>query len=201
METILFYTFSTILILSAMLVITVRNPVHAVLMLILSFLNTSALFILLGAEYLAMTLIVVYVGAIAILFLFVIMMMDIDVAMIKQGFSKHFYLGIVIGLIMIIEIIMAFLYSEPVRIKSPDSLMLSGMENIKAIGMLLYTKYFFPFQAGGVILLIAMMGAIILTLHTSSKMRRQSMYDQVARSKEDCIKLVDVKPGDKINNV
>jgi NADH-quinone oxidoreductase subunit J len=194
MAEVIFYIFSVLLIFSAIMVISLKNPVQSVLFLIFAFFNAAGLFILLGAEFIAMTLIIVYVGAVAVLFLFVVMMLNINIAQLKQGFLRNLPLGIAIGGVIFTLI---FLSIAPAQsfIPNPINTIPSDLTNTEALGMVLYTYYFFAFEAAGVILLIAMIGAIILTLTHSKNAKRQSVYTQVKRSKEDSVELLDIKPG------
>ena len=197
---IFFYLFATVVIGSAFMVITAKNPVHAVLFLILTFVNAAGLFMLAGAEFLALLLIVVYVGAVAVLFLFVVMMLDVDFAELRAGYLDYLPIGGVIGLIMLAELLMVLgswiaapgAASEPV-VPIPD---MDKIANIQALGDVLYTQYVFYFQIAGMILLVAMIGAIVLTLHHKEKVRRQDIGEQVARTPATAIEIVnDVKPG------
>ncbi len=184
-----FYLFSTVLIASAFMVIAARNPVHSVLFLILAFVNASGLFILMGAEFLAMILVVVYVGAVAVLFLFVVMMLDVDFAELKQGFLQYLPLGAVIGIILVSELIYVVVGGWPhseamAAAASPDA-----VTNTKALGEVLYTKYMFFFQAAGLVLLTAMIGAIVLTLRHKPGVKRQNIAAQNARTVETAIEV------------
>jgi len=192
-----FYVFSAVLIGSALMVITSRNPVHSVLFLILAFFNAAALFVLLGAEFLAMILVVVYVGAVAVLFLFVVMMLDIDFVELRRGALEYLPLGALIGLVLMAELLIvvgawAFGSAVPAARSNP---LPQGVTNTEALGRILYTDYIFYFQTAGIILLIAMIGAIVLTLRHRPGVRRQSISRQVAREPAAAIALVDVKPG------
>jgi NADH-quinone oxidoreductase subunit J len=197
LQGIAFYMFSAVIIASALMVIAARNPVHSVLFLILAFFNAAALFVLLGAEFLAMILVVVYVGAVAVLFLFVVMMLDIDFVALRSGFMQYLPLGTVLGLVLFSEFLVAvgawtFATGAPVvrAIPLPE-----GVTNTEALGRVLYTDYIFYFQTAGVILLVAMIGAIVLTLRHRPGVKRQSISRQVAREPATAIELVDVKPG------
>jgi NADH-quinone oxidoreductase subunit J len=189
---VLFYLFSALLLVGGLTVVSTKKPVHAVLMLIFCFFNAAALFLLIGAEYIAMTLVIVYVGAVAILFLFVVMMLDINMASVKQGFNKLLPLGL--------AMLAGFVALVYARI-APDvkgivpKLMPEGKSNAHAIGELLYTTYIFPFQVSGLILLVAMIGAIMLTLRHRKGVRRQTVRKQVMRKRKDGVALVDVKTG------
>lgn len=197
---IFFYLFATVTIAAAFMVITARNPVHAVLFLILAFVNASGLFMLAGAEFLALILIVVYVGAVAVLFLFVVMMLDVNFAELRSGFLDYLPIGGVIGLIVLAELLLIIgswvlapgATGEPVQ-PIPD---MTKISNIEALGDVLYTYYVFFFQIAGMILLVAMIGAIVLTLHHKDKAKRQNIGEQVARNPASAIEVVsDVEPG------
>ena len=186
-ETLAFYLFAAVAIASGVLVVSVRNPVHSVLFLILAFFNAAGLFVLLGAEFLAMILVVVYVGAVAVLFLFVVMMLDIDFAALRSGFIRYLPIGGIIGLILLSELALIV----GAWITAPDASAAFGaptpdratIANTHAIGLVLYTKYVYLFQAAGMILLVAMVGAIVLTLRTREGVRRQNIGNQIARGK------------------
>jgi len=197
-----FYMFAGLLVASAFLVIAARNPVHSVLFLILSFFNAAGLFVLLGAEFLAMLLVVVYVGAVAVLFLFVVMMLDVDFAELKRGALQYLPIGALVGLIVLAELFMVLggLVAAPetasVRVvPMPDA---GEVSNIAALGAILYTDYIYLFQAAGMILLLAMIGAIVLTLRHKPHVRRQNISDQVARDPESAMEVVKVKSGQGI---
>jgi len=195
-----FYLFATVTVAAGLMVICARNPVHAVLYLILAFFNAAGLFVLLGAEFLAMILVVVYVGAVAVLFLFVVMMLDVDFAELRAGFIRNAPLGALIGLILFVELVMVvgFIVISPGSLATPSAPIPppgSGITNTEAIGRVLYTKYVYFFQAAGLILLVAMIGAIVLTLRHKEGVKRQSIAAQVARSKRTAIKVVKVAPG------
>jgi NADH-quinone oxidoreductase subunit J len=196
---IFFYLFSAVTVGSAFMVIASRNPVHSVLFLILAFVNASGLFMLAGAEFLAMLLIVVYVGAVAVLFLFVVMMLDVDFAELREGFLQYLPVGMLVGVIVLIELFMVigtFLLAPGAAADAvqpiPD---LAQVSNIRALGDILYTKYIFHFQVAGMILLVAMIGAIVLTLRHKSDVRRQDIARQVARTPATAIEVVKVEPG------
>ncbi len=194
-----FYLFAGVMIGAALMVISSRNPVHSVLFLILAFFNAAGLFMIAGAEFLALILIVVYVGAVAVLFLFVVMMLDVDFVELRQGFLQYLPTGAIVGLVLVTELLIVLGAS----ILAPD---ITGpalqpipeyaeRSNIAALGDLLYTRYVFFFQLAGMILLVAMIGAIVLTLHHKPKVRRQNIADQVARTKETAIEVVSVESG------
>jgi NADH-quinone oxidoreductase subunit J len=196
--TLAFYLFSTILIAAAIAVITARNPVHSVLFLILAFFNAAALFLLLGAEFLAMILIIVYVGAVAVLFLFVVMMLDIDFAELKRGTLQFLPVGLIVGGVLAAELV--FLVSFPFQLPSAahtvaGSVTPAGVSNTAAIGQILYTDYIYYFQIAGLVLLVAMIGAIVLTLRHRPGVRRQSIAVQNARTPAMAVEMIDLKPG------
>ena len=191
-----FYLFSAVMVGSAFMVIASRNPVHSVLFLILTFVNAAGLFLLMGAEFLAMILIVVYVGAVAVLFLFVVMMLDVDFAELKQGFAKHLPLGVIVGLIFLIELVMV-IGTYFVNPGSTQAAPVSdpSMSNTEALGRVLYTDYVYYFQVAGLVLLVAMIGAIVLTLRHKVGVKRQNIADQVARNKATAMEVRKVAPG------
>ena len=194
-----FYLFAFIAIAAAVMVISSRNPVHSVLFLILCFFTAAGLFVLLGAEFLAMILVVVYVGAVAVLFLFVVMMLDINFVAMRQGFMQYLPVGALVGTILLAELIfiVGSWVISPVAgsvatlpIASPDI-----MENTRAFGNVLYTRYVFLFQTAGLVLLVAMVGAICLTLRQREGVRRQNIGDQVSRTREASVEIKKVAPG------
>jgi NADH-quinone oxidoreductase subunit J len=188
-----FYLFAIVTVASAVMVIAVKNPVHSVLFLILAFVNAAGLFLLLGAEFLAMILVVVYVGAVAVLFLFVVMMLDVDFAELKQGFLQHLPIGILIGLVVVTELVMVVgaWTLAPVGIVAKAA-PVSGVSNTEALGRVLYTQYLFFFQVSGLVLLVAMIGAIVLTLRHKPGVKRQDIGNQVARTKATAIDVLKV---------
>lgn len=195
-----FYLFAAIVVASAVMVISSRNPVHSVLFLILAFFNAAGLFVLMGAEFLAMILVVVYVGAVAVLFLFVVMMMDVNIAALREGFLQYLPIGALIGLVLFVELIFVI----GVYAVGPDVATLAAVHptpplgevhNTRAIGQIIYTDYFYLFQVAGLVLLLAMVGAIVLTLRERQGVRRQSIAAQVARTREASVEVVQVKPG------
>lgn len=194
-----FYLFAATLVAAGFMVISSRNPVHAVLYLILAFFNSAGLFVLLGAEYLAMILVIVYVGAVAVLFLFVVMMLDIDFAELRAGFLKYLPFGATIGIILLIELILVlgtWVISPDISGTAASPVPLAAeVTNTEAIGRLLYTKYVYFFEAAGIILLIAMVGAITLTLRHKEGVKRQNIAAQVARSPSTSIEIKHVEPG------
>ena len=192
-----FYLFSAVAIGSAVMVISARNPVHAVLFLILTFFNAAGLFMLAGAEFLALILIVVYVGAVAVLFLFVVMMLDVDFTEMKQGFLQYAPVGMIVGIVLLLELLLlagSFVVSPEVAGASVLPID-SGVQNIRALGQVLYTRYVFLFQGAGAVLLVAMIGAIVLALRHKSNVKRQNPIDQVGRRPSETLEVVKVKSG------
>jgi NADH-quinone oxidoreductase subunit J len=197
-----FYLFAGICVASAFMVIAARNPVHSVLFLILAFVNASGLFVLLGAEFLAMILVVVYVGAVAVLFLFVVMMLDVDFAELRQGFLHYLPVGALIGVVFLVELLLivgswAIGPGVPRAITAPIPA-LEAVTNTEALGLVLYTRYIYFFQVAGLVLLVAMIGAIVLTLRHKPGVKRQNIAAQVARSPTTAIELKQVRPGQGI---
>ena len=192
-----FYVFSAILIAAAAAVVLSRNPVHSVFFLILAFFNAAALFVLLGAEFLAMILVIVYVGAVAVLFLFVVMMLDVDFAEMRRGFVKYLPLGAAVGLALLAELMMVgYLWAFPSAAGTAiASATPPHVTNTAALGQILYTTYIYYFQIAGLVLLVAMIGAIVLTLRHRPGVRRQSISRQNARTPAMSVQIVDVKPG------
>jgi NADH-quinone oxidoreductase subunit J len=197
-----FYVFAVLTVFAGSMVIVAKNPVHSVLYLILAFFNAAGLFVLLGAEFLAMMLVIVYVGAVAVLFLFVVMMLDVSFAELRAGFIKNAPLGALIGGIVLVELTMVLGFGV-VRpglggVAAAPIADGSGISNTEALGRILYTKYVYFFQAAGLILLVAMIGAIVLTLRHRVGVKRQSIARQVARGPETAIEVVKVAPGKAI---
>jgi NADH-quinone oxidoreductase subunit J len=197
-----FYLFSAITVASAFMVIASRNPVHSVLFLILAFVNAAGLFVLVGAEFLAMILIVVYVGAVAVLFLFVVMMLDVDFAELRQGFLQYLPVGAIVGFIFLAELLLivgTWITGAGVAgaIRSPIP-PASEVTNTQALGRVLYTTYVHFFELAGLVLLVAMIGAIVLTLQHKTQAKRQNIAAQNARSKESAIEIRKVRPGQGI---
>jgi NADH-quinone oxidoreductase subunit J len=197
LQAIAFYVFSFVLLVSALMVVSARNPVHSVLFLIFAFFNAAGLFVLLGAEFLAMILVVVYVGAVAVLFLFVVMMLDVDFEDLKKGALQYLPVGALIGLGMAAELILvgsvwAFAPGAHAALGSATPV---GMTNTEALGHILYTDYVYYFQIAGLVLLVAMIGAIVLTLRARPGVRRQSIPVQNARTPAMAMEMHDVKPG------
>ena len=192
-----FYLFAAVLTLSAIMVIAARNPVHSVLFLILAFFNAAGLFVLMGAEFLAMILVVVYVGAVAVLFLFVVMMLDIDFAELKRGSLQYLPFGVLIGLILIAELYLGgkVWTLKPAMTAAKASATPANLTNTAALGHILYTDYVYYFQIAGLVLLVAMIGAIVLTLRARPGVRRQVIAVQNARTAAMAAELVDIQPG------
>jgi NADH-quinone oxidoreductase subunit J len=199
-----FYVFATICVASAVMVIASRNPVHSVLFLILAFVNAAGLFVLTGAEFLAMILVIVYVGAVAVLFLFVVMMLDVDFTALRQGFLNYLPVGGLVGIVFFGELVAMVLagsgalgpgVTKAIAAPIPP---LADVTNTEALGRVLYTRYAYYFEAAGVVLLVAMIGAIVLTLRHKPNVKRQNIADQVARTKATAISLRRVKPGQGI---
>jgi NADH-quinone oxidoreductase subunit J len=190
-----FYLFATIMVGAGLMVIAAKNPVHAVLFLILAFFNAAGLFVLLGAEFLAMILVVVYVGAVMVLFLFVVMMLDVDFAELRAGFLKYLSVGATVGLLLLVELIFilgAWVTAPAIPPAAPTA---AGVSNTAALGAILYTRYVYLFEAAGLILLVAMIGAIVLTLQHKEGVKRQSVARQVARTREMAVEIVKVESG------
>ena len=194
-----FYAFSTVAVVAALMVTLSRNPVHSVLWLILTFLSSSGLMVLLGAEFVAMLLIIVYVGAVAVLFLFVVMMLDVDFAELKGEMVKYMPLGLLVAVVILMQLAMgvgAWVSSDGAmglhQAPTPDA---AQVENTRALGMLMYDKYLYLFQLSGLILLVAMIGAIVLTLRHRKDIKRQNVLAQMWRDPAKALELVDVKPG------
>src|SRR5918999_1008226 len=194
-----FYLFAVLSVFAGFMVIVAKNPVHGVLYLNLAFFNAAGLFVLLGAEFLAMMLVIVYVGAVAVLFLFVVMMLDVNFAELRAGFIKNAPLGAAVGLLMLAELLLliGFYVVRPGALATPTAPIPStgAVTNTAALGRVLYTNYVYFFQGAGLILLVAMIGAIVLTLRHKEGVKRQSIAAQVARGKETAVEIVKVAPG------
>ncbi|WP_370153505.1 NADH-quinone oxidoreductase subunit J [Ferrovibrio sp.] len=191
-----FYLFAAITVASAFMVTASRNPVHSVLFLILAFFNAAGLFVLMGAEFLAMILVIVYVGAVAVLFLFVVMMLDINFVELRQGFLQYLPIGGLIGFILLIELLLVLggWVISPAAQQVATTPVPAEVTNTHALGAVLYTKYIYLFQGAGLILLVAMIGAIVLTLRSRPGVRRQSIAEQVSRRREDAVAVRKVEP-------
>ena len=200
LATLAFWAFSGVAIASAFMVVIARNPVRSVLFLILAFFSAAGLFVLLGAEFLAMLLIVVYVGAVAVLFLFVVMMLDIDFAELKQGFLSYLPLGGAFALVLaaLLAMTVATWQASDQAQSRRAAAMPDGMSNIEALGTVIYDQYVYFFQAAGLVLLVAMIGAIVLTLRHKDGVKRQSVTAQVGRDRKEAIEMLDIKPGQGI---
>ena len=199
--TLTFYLFSSIAVLSALMVISSKNPVHSVLFLILSFVNAAGLFVILGAEFLARILIVVYVGAVAVLFLFVVMMLDINFIKLREGFLQYLPFGALLGIVLIIELGILFLtkdFSKMSLVEYSQFPELTSIENTKLLGSILYTKYFFLFQISGLILLVAMIGSITLTLRQRGKSKKQIIANQNSIDANQAVIKKKIKLGEGI---
>ena len=192
-----FYLFALVAVASGVMVITARNPVHSVLFLILAFFNAAGLFVLMGAEFLAMILVVVYVGAVAVLFLFVVMMLDINFQRLRQGAFRYLPVGAAVGLILLAELVLIIgsWIGAPDGSQTRPMPPLNQMTNTEALGRILYTDYVYLFQASGMVLLVAMIGAIVLTLRHRDGVRRQSIDTQVSRTTAESIEIVKVRTG------
>ena len=197
-----FFLFSSITVLSAIAVISSRNPVHSVLFLILAFVNSAGLFVLAGAEFLAMILLIVYVGAVAVLFLFVVMMLNINLEEIKTQVKKYFYSGLFVGLVLLAELFFSFSNLDLIRNKNIPITKDDNLTNSHLIGSVMYTEYIHLFQISGVILLLSMIGAIVLTYRKREGAKKQSYITQISRERDESVKLVDVnfKEGVKIDD-
>lgn len=200
LQVIAFYALATVAVVSAFLVVSARNPVHSVMWLITAFFSSAGLFVLLGAEFLAMLLVVVYVGAVAVLFLFVVMMLDVDFASLKQGFLSYLPLGGLVALILAGELVLvggAWNAAE-IAARSEVTATPTDMNNVQALGHLIYDEYVYFFQAAGMVLLVAMIGAIVLTLRHRPNVKRQQAHIQVGRDRKTAVELQDIKSGEGI---
>ena len=189
-----FYLLSAVAVAAAFMVVASRNPVHSVMYLILTFFSVAGLFILMGAEFLALLLILVYVGAVAVLFLFVVMMLDVDFVELKQGFLSYLPIGAVVAIVLFLEMVLvggAYMAGETRTVVERGA----ELSNLERFGAVLYTEYAGVFEAAGIVLLVAMIGAIVLTLRQREGVRKQNVMDQMARTREDGVELVDIEPG------
>ena len=189
-----FYLLAFVAVAAAFMVVAARNPVHSVMYLILTFFSAAGLFILMGAEFLALLLVMVYVGAVAVLFLFVVMMLDVDFVEMKQGFLSYLPIGALVAILLLLEMIMvgaAYVAGETKTVVVRDT----GISNLEAFGRVLYTDYAGVFEAAGFVLLVAMIGAIVLTLRERDGVRKQDANKQMARTKETGMEMVDIEPG------
>ena len=191
--TIAFYLFATLTIASAVAVIFARNPVHSVLWLILAFFNAAGLMLLVGAEFIAMLVVIVYVGAVAVLFLFVVMMLDIDFAQLRSGFTRNLPFGIIIAMVLAFEIVVAIMSHKAGPVLADGRIAAPSQPNIVALGQLLYSRYLLPFEIAGLILLVAMIGAIVLTHRRRGDLRTPNASRQIRRRPEDSIR--NANPG------
>jgi NADH-quinone oxidoreductase subunit J len=199
MAVIAFYLFAVVAVVSGVLVIFARNPVHSVLWLILAFFAAAGLFVLLGAEFVAMLMVIVYVGAVAVLFLFVVMMLDVDFAELRAGMAKLLPVGLLIALVLLVQLGFVFggwqVSDQALSLRQAVTPASAEIDNTTALGMLIYTKYVFLFQAAGLVLLVAMVGAIVLTLQKRVYVKRQDVLVQMYRDPAEAVHLVDIKPG------
>jgi NADH-quinone oxidoreductase subunit J len=202
LQAIAFYLLAAVTVISGFLVITARNPVHSVLFLIMAFFTAAGLFVMLGAEFLAMLLIVVYVGAVAVLFLFVVMMLDVDFTQLREGFARYLPIGMAVGGVLAVEMVMVAVTvaaNGAAGKNAAPAAPVADLPNAEAIGRVLYTDYIYFFQAAGLVLLVAMIGAIVLTLRHRPGVRRQNIGDQVARTPASGMKIVQIKSGEGIS--
>ena len=200
-EGIVFYLFAAVLILSALMVISLRNPVHSVLFLILAFFNAAGLFVLLGAEFIAMLLVIVYVGAVAVLFLFVVMMLNVSAESFREGVTKYFPVSFTLGVVLLLQMLFLFEHMRRFgnithRVAQPVN---NTLTNTEQLGSIIYTDYLFIFQCSGLVLLVAMIGAIVLTFTPRLRMRKQVINNQVARKPGEAIEIVKVESGKGIS--
>ena len=201
LQAVAFYLLSAVMLGAALAVVSARNPVHSVLFLITAFFSAAGLFVLLGAEFLAMLLVIVYVGAVAVLFLFVVMMLDVDFASLKEGFTRYLPLGGLVAGILVIEmgVVAVTVASSGAAAKNAAPMASAlGVSNAETIGRVLYTNYVYYFQAAGMVLLVAMIGAIVLTMKHRPNIRRQVIADQVARTPRTGVRVVEIKSGEGI---
>lgn len=199
LPTLIFYMFAGFTLLSAVMVVASKNPVHSVLFLIFAFFNVAGLFVLIGAEYIAMTLVIVYVGAVAVLFLFVVMMLNVNFEELREGFQKYLGLGLSVATIIFAELVLVMVWAlnKPASVAGSEhpTAAFGDVTNTQQIGNVLYTYYLYPFQMAGIILLIAMIGAIVLTLRARPGVRKQTISAQLARTKEQSVQIVKVESG------
>lgn len=197
-EALVFYMFAAITVAAGVMVVSARNPVHSVLFLILAFFNAAGLFVLMGAEFLAMILVVVYVGAVAVLFLFVVMMLDINYTVMRRGILQYLPVGLLIGLVLLVELALvgfswvASTPELPMALTAVPIPPIDEVHNTEALGQVIYTKYAYLFQMAGLVLLVAMVGAIVLTLRHRDGVRRQSIADQIARTRDEAVEIKQV---------
>ncbi len=202
LQAIAFYALAAVTVFAGLAVVFARNPVHSVLFLITAFFSAAGLFVLMGAEFLAMMLVVVYVGAVAVLFLFVVMMLDVDFATLRQGFARYLPLGGLVAAVLTVEMVLAatsVAHRGAASGSTAPAAPNGAMTNVEAIGRLLYTQYVYVFQAAGLVLLVAMIGAIVLTLKHRSGVKRQSVAAQMARTAKGGMKLVSITSGEGVD--
>jgi len=199
LQAIAFYAFAAVAVAAGFLVISARNPVHSVLYLILAFFSSAALFVLLGAEFIALILVIVYVGAVAVLFLFVVMMLDIDFRVLREGFLQYLPIGALVGIVLLIELLLILgtwvISPEAIGAGAAPAPAMDEVSNTRALGQVLYTQYAYLFQAAGMILLVAMIGAIVLTFRPRTGGKRQVIAAQSFRKREDGVELKKIEPG------
>ncbi|MBF0157557.1 MAG: NADH-quinone oxidoreductase subunit J [Magnetococcales bacterium] len=189
---IVFYTFATVVVAAALGVVMSRNPVHSVMLLVLAFFTTAGLFVLLGAEFLAAILVMVYMGAVAVLFLFVVMMLDIDFAELRRGAIAHLPLGLTVGLVLLVEMVVVVMGVHVPEVAA----VVDGPSNTLGLGRLLFSVYLYPFEIASLVLLVALVGAVVLTLRGRRESRRQDVGRQLARQRRDALELRKVAPGE-----
>ncbi len=194
-----FYLFAIVAVVSAVLVISARNPVHSVLWLILCFFSAAGLFVLLGAEFVAMLMLIVYVGAVAVLFLFVVMMLDVDFAELRAGMARYLPIGLLIGIVLLVQLGFVFgawqLSDQALALRAAVTPPPDQVHNTAALGDIIFTRYVLLFQLAGLVLLVAMIGAIVLTLRKRAYVKRQNVLEQMYRDPETAIEMLDIKPG------
>lgn len=194
-----FYLFACVAVAAGLMVVLARNPVHSVLFLILTFFSAAGLFVLMGAEFVAMLLVIVYVGAVAVLFLFVVMMLDVDFAELKDGLAQYMPIGLLVGIVLLMELGLVFghwaIADGAPALREAVAPAPTDVHNTVALGNLIYTKYIYLFQASGMILLVAMVGAIVLTLRHRTDIKRQNILEQIYRDPAKTMQIKDVKPG------
>jgi len=197
-----FYVFAAVAVAAGFMVIAARNPVHSVLYLILTFFSSAALFVLMGAEFLALLLVIVYVGAVAVLFLFVVMMLDIDFVELRQGFLQYLPIGATVGFILLVELILVsvawVITPEATGVAAAHTPAIADVTNTRALGRIIYTQYMYLFEAAGLVLLVAKTGAIVLTMRHRTDIKRQVIAHQVGRKRADAVEMKKVKPGQGI---
>jgi len=200
-QSLIFYLFSAVLLTSAVMVIASRNPVHAVLFLIVAFFNAAGLFLLMGAEFLAFILVIVYVGAVMVLFLFVVMMLDVNFRQLRQGFQRYMPIGGAVALILVSQLVLvtSAWVVDPHALSTTNNSAQSLADNTRAIGQILYTDYFYPFQVSGLVLLVAMIGAIVLTLRDRKDALRQNSSKQLNRPVSEILEIRKVTPGQGVD--